>query len=218
MCRRGCLCGWCSLARQLPPALSSRHGRGWVANRHVAGMNVHVITHPFPSRHVPRSACVLQLPLRQLLRLPCLCHGRQVAGAAASPAMNVLPHARATCQTRMCPCWRPHASAGCRGVARGNLYREGAETTVDSPNSPIPPPTQAAKTYLERTFEGFLDATTDELVHHALLALRATLQVGDCSWDRRTGARPPACSASARNALRRPPTVPGPDLCRRTGT
>lgn len=36
---------------------------------------------------------------------------------------------------------------------------------------------QAAKTYLERTFEAFDGATTDELVRHSLLALQATLQV-----------------------------------------
>ena len=37
---------------------------------------------------------------------------------------------------------------------------------------------QAAKTYLERTFESFEGASTDELVRHSLLALQATLQVG----------------------------------------
>ncbi len=38
---------------------------------------------------------------------------------------------------------------------------------------------QAAKTYLERGFEGFKDATPDELVRHALQALHASLQDGD---------------------------------------
>ncbi|KAL6775930.1 POA6 [Auxenochlorella protothecoides x Auxenochlorella symbiontica] len=38
---------------------------------------------------------------------------------------------------------------------------------------------QAAKTYMERSFETFTDASVDELVRHALLALQATLQDGD---------------------------------------
>jgi len=31
---------------------------------------------------------------------------------------------------------------------------------------------QAAKTYLERTFDSFSDATEDDLINHALLALK----------------------------------------------
>lgn len=38
---------------------------------------------------------------------------------------------------------------------------------------------QAAKTYLERSFEAFADASVDELVRHALRALHASLQDGD---------------------------------------
>jgi 20S proteasome subunit alpha 6 len=38
---------------------------------------------------------------------------------------------------------------------------------------------QAAKTYLERNFEGFADAPPDELVRHALQALHASLQDGE---------------------------------------
>ena len=38
---------------------------------------------------------------------------------------------------------------------------------------------QAAKTYLERGFEGFAEASPDELVRHALQALHASLQDGD---------------------------------------
>ena len=36
---------------------------------------------------------------------------------------------------------------------------------------------QAAKTYLERSFEGFAGASRDELVRHALHAISASLQV-----------------------------------------
>ena len=38
---------------------------------------------------------------------------------------------------------------------------------------------QAAKTYLERHFESFADASVDELVRHALQALHSSLQDGD---------------------------------------
>ena len=38
---------------------------------------------------------------------------------------------------------------------------------------------QAAKTYLERNYEGFADASLDELVRHALQALHSSLQDGD---------------------------------------
>lgn len=40
---------------------------------------------------------------------------------------------------------------------------------------------QAAKTYLERKFEGFKEASLDELVKHALFAVKESLQVRDCA-------------------------------------
>jgi 20S proteasome subunit alpha 6 len=42
---------------------------------------------------------------------------------------------------------------------------------------------QAARTYLERHFEGFEAASADELARHALRALRATLQDGELTED-----------------------------------
>lgn len=54
-------------------------------------------------------------------------------------------------------------------------------------------PRQAAKTYMERSFETFTDASVDELVRHALLALQATLQV----WTRGLSAGDLGCHAAA---------------------
>lgn len=45
--------------------------------------------------------------------------------------------------------------------------------------STLPPPPQAAKTYLERKFETFEDATLDELIQHALTALKESCTEGD---------------------------------------
>ena len=41
-----------------------------------------------------------------------------------------------------------------------------------------PQPNQAGRTYLERHFESFAELPLDELIKHALLALRETLATG----------------------------------------
>ncbi len=65
------------------------------------------------------------------------------------------------------PAWWRHL---CR---RGPAYQH---SSVPSPPTRPPLRPQAAKTYLERQFEGFAGASLDELVKHALHALQASLQ------------------------------------------
>ena len=116
---------------------------------------------------------------------PPILHPQQPIDEQAPTSSTTAPLATTT-TTRRLPWARARRWARARGACAGAAAGLGQHACHSLPPlppfpaspsiTPPPPPPQAAKTYLERSFETFGPLGLDELVRHALKALSASLQ------------------------------------------